>query len=250
MRKKAYAPAWLTARPIAHRGLHDWRSGVVENTLGACRAAMDGDYAIECDLQITRDGEAVLFHDDTLDRVMKTSGRVKDHTVAELQQMPYRHSTERIPTLAELLALVGGKVPLVIELKPQWDRDLALTRRAIEVLKGYRGPHCLMSFDPDVVEAVRKLSPETVRGFISDRAFDSFYNALPERYRRELRTLSCLPRMDPHFISVDADELPWAPVDELRKAGMPVISWTIRSPEQDRIARRYTDQVTFEGYLA
>lgn len=250
MTKKTYAPAWLTARPIAHRGLHDWRNGVVENTLGAFRAAMDRNYAIECDLQISKDGEAVLFHDDTLDRVMKTSGRVKDFTTAELQQMPFRHSAERIPTLAETLALVDGKVPLVIELKPQWDRDLTLTKRAVALLEDYKGPYCLMSFDPDVVEALRTLSPATVRGFITDRALDGYYNVLPERYRRELRTLSCLSRMAPHFVSVDVNQLPWAPIVELRNAGMPVICWTVRTPEQVRIARRYTDQVTFEGYLA
>ncbi len=250
MTKKTYAPSWLTARPIAHRGLHDWRNGVVENTLGAFRAAMEKNYAIECDLQIAGDGDAVVFHDDTLDRVIDGTGAVKSYTVEKLQQFSYRHCGERIPTLAEMLALVDGKVPLVIELKPQWDGDLALTRRAIEVLKGYEGPYCLMSFDPDVVEGVRTLSPSTVRGFIADRAFDNFYNQLPEASRRELRTLNCLTRMDPHFISMYLGELPWAPIEELRKAGMPIISWTIRSPEQDRIARRYTDQVTFEGYLA
>ena len=250
MRQRQFAPAWLTARPIAHRGLHDSTRRIVENTLGACKAAVDGDYAIECDLQITRDGEAVLFHDDALDRVMEVCGLVKNATVAELKKMRYRHSDESMPTLAELLSLVAGKVPLVIELKPQWDGDMALTQRAIEVLKIYDGPHCLMSFDPDVVEAVRLRAPSTIRGFISDRGHDGFYNRLPPRIQSELRTLSCLERIEPHFLSFDVDELPWAPVEELRSCGMPVITWTIRSPEQARMARRYSDQITFERFLA
>ncbi len=250
MGQTKFAPAWLTARPIAHRGLHDWKSGVVENTLGACKAAMDHDYAIECDLQITREGEAVLFHDDTLDRVMQERGAVKDFSVADLKRMAFRHSGEQIPTLAELLALIGGKVPLVIELKPQWDGDMTLTHRALEVLKDYQGPSALMSFDPDVVEAVRLRSPATVRGFISDRGFDAYYNRLPVARRNELRSLSCLPRMAPHFLSMDVEELPWAPIHALREAGMPVISWTIRSPAQAALARHYTDQVTFEGFRA
>jgi glycerophosphoryl diester phosphodiesterase len=250
MARTDFAPDWLTARPIAHRGLHDWRARVVENTLGACRAAVEGNYAIECDLQLTADGEAVLFHDDTLDRVMQETGPVKAFTVAELKRMVYRHSGEQIPTLRELLGLVDGKVPLVIELKPQWDGDMTLTQRAIDVLNGYSGPHCLMSFDPDVVEGVRLRAPEVVRGFIADRGFDPYYNLLPRERREELRTLSCLGRMRPHFLSVYLGELPWGPVETLRRMGMPVISWTIRSEEQAVIARRFTDQITFEGFRA
>ncbi len=242
--------SWLTARPIAHRGLHDWRKGVVENTFGAFAAAIKGNYAIECDLQVTRDGEAVLFHDNTLDRVTEASGEVKDRTAAELKKIKFRYSTEAIPTLKELLDLVAGKVPLVIELKPQWDGDDTLARRTLAVLNSYSGQYGLMSFDPDVIAAVRRLSPGTIRGFISDRGFDPFYNRLPPALRLELRTLACVQRIRPHFLSMDIDELPWAPVAELRALGMPVITWTIRSPRQSAIALRDCDQVTFENYLA
>jgi glycerophosphoryl diester phosphodiesterase len=250
MSSAKFAPSWLTARPITHRGLHDWRARVVENTLGACKAAMDSNYAIECDLQISREGEAILFHDDTLDRVMQQQGPVRNHSVSELKRMAFRHSDESIPTLSELLALVDGKVPLVIELKPQWDGDMTLTRRTLELLKSYDGAHCVMSFDPDVVETVKSESPRTVRGFITDRALDPYYDRLPVAQRNELRTLSCLERMQPHFLSVDIDELPWAPVTELRQSGMPVICWTVRSARQAALARKYTDQITFEGFRA
>lgn len=245
-----HAPAWLTARPIAHRGLHDWKAGAVENTLGACAAAVAGNYAIECDLQISRDGEAVLFHDDTLERVMREHGPVKEFTVADLKRMTFRHSDEQIPTLSELLSLVAGAVPLVIELKPQWDGDMALTERALDVLRSYDGAHCLMSFDPDVVKTIKDRSPQTIRGFISDRAFDSYYNRLPIKQRLALRTLSCLEDIEPQFLSVDVDELPWAAVTTLRRSGLPVICWTVRSAEQAAFARQHTDQITFEGFRA
>lgn len=250
MRQQKPDLSWLTARPIAHRGLHDWRKGVVENTLGAFAAAMKGNYAIECDLQITRDGEAVLFHDNTLDRVTEASGEVKDRTAADLKTVKFRHSTETIPTLKEMLDFVSGKVPLVIELKPQWDGDDTLVRRTLSVLNSYSGQYGLMSFDPDVIAAIGILSPGTNRGFISDRGFDPFYNRLPPALRQELRTLACVQRIRPHFLSMDVDELPWAPVAELRSLGMPVITWTIRSPQQSAIALRDCDQVTFENYLA
>lgn len=250
MQPAKLAPAWLTARPIAHRGLHEWRNGVVENTIAAFAAAIDGNYAIECDLQISRDGEAVLFHDDTLDRVTTASGPVSGLTVAELKRVSFRHSAEQIPTLAELLTLTAGKVPLVIELKPQWNGDFRLAARSVELLKEYSGQYALMSFDPGVVAEVRRLSPATIRGFISDRGFDPYYNRLPLCLRQSLRTLSCLGPAAPHFVSMDIEELPWAPIQTLRSVGMPVIAWTIRSAEQGVLAMRYSDQITFEGFRA
>lgn len=239
---------WLTARPIAHRGLHNVGTGIVENTLGACAAAIEAGYAIECDLQISRDGEAMLFHDDTLDRVTEARGPVNARTLAELKQIRFKHSAEQIPTLSELVSLVDGRVPLVIELKPQWDGDQTLARRTAEVMAGYRGAYCLMSFDPGVIEAIRMLAPDTVRGMISDTAQDSYYDQLPSPLRQELRTLGFLQRTRPHFLSLDHTVLPWAPITALRQQGMPVITWTIRSKEEARRALRHCDQITFEGF--
>lgn len=241
---------FLTARPIAHRGLHDRENGIIENTSSAFAAAIAKGYAIECDLQITRDGEAVVFHDEHLERLTEGSGQVKDITAADMQRQVIRGSNDRVQTLAELLAQVGGKVPLVIELKSHWDGDQRLLKRATALLKDYGGPHCLMSFDPDIIEAVRITSPETLRGIVADRAFDRFYDTLPFRKRIELRTLSYLHRVRPDFISFYFGELPHAPVAAFRAAGKPVISWTIRSPEQARMALRHSDQITFERFLA
>ena len=241
---------WLTARPITHRGLHDVSRGIVENTLGALAAAIGQNYAIECDLQVTADGEAVLFHDDTLDRVAEAIGPLKSLTVAQLKHVKLKHTKETIPTLAEVLTLVDSRVPLVIELKPQWDGDTTLAERTVEILQHYTGHHALMSFDPDVIEAVRRLSPDTVRGMICDDALHTSYDALPADARAELRTLSYLGRTAPDFMSADFHFLPWAPLAALRARGMPVITWTIRSPDEARQALRDCDQITFEGFAA
>lgn len=241
---------FITARPIAHRGLHDFRQGVVENTASAFQAAIEKGYAIECDLQITRDGEAVLFHDDTLERVTEGKGLVKDMTTAEMKALAIRNSKDHVQTLGEMLSQVKGQVPLVIELKPQWDGDESLARRTVEVMKGYEGPYCLMSYDPDVVAAVRRLSPDTVRGIVAERNLDYYAGAMAPRRLIELRTLSHLTRTQPDFVSFYAEELPWAPVAAFRAAGKPVITWTIRSPAEARRARRNSDQITFEGFLA
>jgi len=241
---------FITARPIAHRGLHDVSRGIVENTASAFAGAIAQGYAIECDLQLTRDGEAVVFHDDHLERLTEGRGMVKDLTVAEMRGLAIRRSQDRVQTLGELLAQVKGQVPLVIEIKSHWDGDQRLARRALEVLESYCGPHCLMSFDPDVVEAVRRISPDTIRGIVAERAFDSYYDALPFRTQMELRCFSHVSRTRPDFVSFSFDELPWAPVSALRAAGMPVISWTIRSPGEAWTALRHSDQVTFEGFTA
>lgn len=241
---------FITERPIAHRGLHDAAKGIVENTASAFQAAIDRGYAIECDLQITKDGEAVLFHDDTLDRVIDGHGLVKDFTAAELKAMPIRNATDHVQTLAEMLSQVKGQVPLVIELKPQWDGDESLAKRTVEVVKDYRGPLCLMSYDPDVVAAIRRMAPDIIRGVVAERHLDYYAGAMPTAKLVELRTLSHLSRTEPDFISFYEEELPWAPITAFRRSGKPVITWTIRSPEQEKRALRYSDQVTFEGYIA
>ena len=240
----------ITARPIAHRGLHDLAGGIVENTASAFAAALAGNYAIECDLQLTSDGEAVVFHDDHLERLTNGRGLVKDISTDEIKRLAIRHSTDTVQTLAELLEQVSGRVPLIIELKSHWDGDERLAARALEVLKGYAGDHAVMSFDPDVVAAVRRISPGTIRGIVAERAFDSYYDSLPLPKQMELRTFAHVARTRPDFVSFFFEELPWAPIEQFRAAGMPIITWTIRSPRQAWTALRHSDQITFEGFRA
>jgi glycerophosphoryl diester phosphodiesterase len=241
---------FITARPIAHRGLHDLSQGIVENTASAFAGAIARGYAIECDLQLTGDGEAVVFHDERLERLSQGRGMVKDLTAGEMKRLTIRHSGDHVQTLGELLEQVKGKVPLIIELKSHWDGDERLAARALAVLKGYGGPHCLMSFDPDIVAAVRRMSPQTIRGIVAERAFDSYYDALPLKTQMELRTFSHINRTRPDFVSFYFGDLPWAPVTALRAAGTPVITWTIRSADEAWTALRSSDQITFEGFLA
>jgi glycerophosphoryl diester phosphodiesterase len=241
---------WMLARPIAHRGLHDKSRGIIENTASAFAAAIAGNYSIECDLQLTGDGEAIVFHDETLDRLTSESGKVIERSTKQLKQVPINGSNDRMQTLQELLDQVDGKVALVIELKTHWDGDVRLAIRAVEVLADYQGPCALMSYDPDLVETVASLSPSMVRGVVADRFVDPYYRKLPVSRRLRLRELSHLGRTRPHFISYYFRELPFAPVQQIRAAGFPVITWTIRSKEEEAQALRYCDQVTFESYIA
>lgn len=239
---------WLVARPIAHRGLHTKSKGIIENTAGAFEAAIKGDYAIECDVQLTADGEAIVFHDDDLDRLTEAKGPVKALTAQALQKVKLNATSDRMQTLAELLEQVDGRATLVIELKSLWDGDEALAKRALQVLENYEGPYCLMSFDPDVIACLCALSPQTVRGIVADRTTDPYYNALPVAKRHSMRTFAHLAETQPHFVSYYWRELPFEPVTEIRNAGHPVITWTLRSKEEASQALRHCDQVTFEGY--
>jgi glycerophosphoryl diester phosphodiesterase len=238
----------LFDRPIAHRGLHDLKNNIVENTESAFAAAIAANYAIECDIQLSADGEAMVFHDETLDRVTQFQGKMRSKTVAELRRVKYRHTADCMQTLGELLDQVDGKVPLIVEIKSRWESDPALTERAMQVCKTYAGQIALMSFDPQIVSLLAHVAPSCIRGIVADRVHDPYYDGHSISSRVEMRSLSHLPQSRPHFISFDCNGLPFAPIQYLRAEGMPVITWTITTKEQASRARRYSDQITFENF--
>ena len=241
---------WLTARPIAHRGFHDRSRRRIENTLPAAEAAIAHDFAIECDLQPTADGRVVVFHDDTLDRLAEATGPVGTRTLAELRAIRLTDSDAGIPTLEELLDLVDGRVPLVIELKSRWDGDRRLERAVAPILADYSGPAAVMSFDPKSMVAMRRLSPSLPRGMTADdfSAADPDSGRLSWPKRFALRHLLGAAIVWPHFVSFGIDALPANAPLMLRHCGMPLISWTIRTPAERDKALAWTDQITFEGF--
>ena len=243
------APDWLVARPIAHRGYHDAAAGRIENTLGAARAAIDRRFAIEVDLGLSRDGAVVVFHDDTVDRLLDGSGRLDALTLAELKALPFRAGGERVPTLAELLETVGGAVPLVLELKSGFTGDRRLEQAVAPILAAYSGPFVVMSFDPDSMIAMRRLAPAIPRGIVADRYRDlADWGFLSPAKRFRLRHLMDVPAAGACFVSFDIGGLPSLPTSLFRAFRGPLITWTIRTPEQREKARRCADQITFEGF--
>src|SRR5262245_32433331 len=155
---------WLIVRPVAHRGLHDAGKGIIENTPSAFAAAVAGRYGIECDLQLSADGEAMVYHDDTLGRLTDGEGRLDAMTAAALKRLSFKASADRMITLGELCDFVAGRVALLIEMKRQPDGDGRLADRTAKVLSGYRGPAAVMSFDADAVAALRASAPRLPRG--------------------------------------------------------------------------------------
>lgn len=244
------APAWLTARPIAHRGLHDRAAGRPENTLAAARAAIARGYAIECDVQLSADGEAMVFHDDTLGRLTGIAGPVGARDAAALSALAVAGTGERIPTLPAYLAAIAGLVPLIVEVKSRFSGDPALMRRVAEVVAGYAGPVAVKSFDPALVAELADLAPAIPRGIVGEtNQDDPSYASLPPSLRRSLANLLHLRESRPDFLSWRVGDLPCAPAYLCRLlGGMPVMAWTVRTEDQRALAAAHADQMVFEGF--
>ena len=245
------APDWLTARPVAHRGLHDIARGIVENMPAAAQAAVAGNFAIECDIQLTADGEAMVHHDDELGRLTDGSGALKTRTAAELKAVRFKNTAERMMTLTDLCDLVAGRVPLVIEVKSHFDGDRKLVTRMSEVLAAYKGPAVGMSFDPDQVVALREIIPSRPRGIVAEHDYtaEDWPEASPEQ-RHGMTHLRHFFRTRPDFVAYWVNELPslapWLARNVFR---CPLLTWTVRTQEQRERAARHADQMIFEGFV-
>ncbi len=245
------APDWLTARPVAHRGLHDRARGIIENMPGAVQAAAAGNFSIEVDIQLAGDGEAMVHHDFKLGRLTDGDGALRNLTAAELKAVPFKDTPERMMTLGDLCALVAGRVPLVIELKSAFDGDRQLAKRMSQVLAGYKGPVVGMSFDPDQVMALREAMPELPRGIVAERHYtEADWPEASAAQRREMTHLRHAFRTKPQFVAYWVNELPAAaPWITRHGFGLPLLTWTVRTPEQRARAARYADQMIFEGFV-
>ena len=237
---------WLTARPVAHRGLHG--NGIIENSLSAAAAAVAANYAIEVDLQLSSDGEIVVFHDDDLDRLTGEKGDVVARTAAQLKAIKLNGSSDTIPSLDDLLALVGGRVTLVLELKSPWNGDITLAKKVADRLLSYEGPVAVMSFDPDLVAALRKHAPGLPRGIVAERWYiHPHWKFLTPARKHYLGLLLHLFRTKPHFVAYGQFNLPAiAPLIARYVFGMPLLTWTVRVERERKRVRKWVDQIIFE----
>jgi len=228
--------AALIERPFAHRGVHG--PGVPENSRAAFKAAIDRGFGIELDVQASRDGEAMVFHDDDLVRLAGLPAPVCGMVAAELERMRLEGSEERIPSLAGTLELVAGRVPLLIEVKAPARRVAALGRAVARALEDYEGAAAVMSFNPEVGSWFARSAPERLRGLVVSE------EGRPERGR--LRRRLSLWRARPDFLAYDIGDLPSRFAAAQRARGLPVLTWTVRNPaERDRAALA-ADQIIFE----
>ena len=230
-------PAWLTAVPYAHRGLHG--PGRIENSRSAFEAAIAAGQGIECDVQLSRDGEAVVFHDYELGRLTNERGAVLDRSLAEIQRVKLKGQDESIPSLAEVLGLLAGRAPLLIEIKAPHRKVGPLCASVLRALDSYAGRAAVMSFNPLVGAWFARRAPRVTRGLV-----------VTEQERRGARGALgrrlALWRARPHFLACDIRDLPSRFASAQRVRGLPILTWTVRSRRDEQVASVEADQIIHE----
>jgi glycerophosphoryl diester phosphodiesterase len=247
--KDRFGDAWerLFQPPIAHRGL--WSpGGAPENSLGAFQAACAAGYGVELDVQLSADGEAVVFHDATLKRMTGREGRVADYTAADLGGMRLAGGEETIPTLADALTLVGHRAMVHIEIKIPYGEVGPLERRVCEVLIDHNGPVCVIGFNPYSHAWFAEHHPGILRGLDSYGYKDAEARRLAPTLRKAYAALEHVALAKPHFLALGLDMLPSAKADALRRGGMPVIAWTVTDPSEWERVKIHCDNMIFEGF--
>jgi glycerophosphoryl diester phosphodiesterase len=250
------APSWLIERPIAHRGLHDCAMGVIENTLRAAEAAIAGGFAIECDIQLSADSEAIVFHDETLDRLTEASGPIATLSAAEIAKVRIKGSGEPLPTFAAFLDAVAGRTPIICELKSRFDGDWRIADRAAALAAAYDGLLAFKSFDHDLVAYLR-LRRAHMRpprgpcpiGILARASYDDpSWAFLSDEQKRNWTDFDHYDLARPDFLSWNVDDLPHKiPFLVKELSGAPIMVWTVRTPEQREAAYKWADQIVFDG---
>jgi glycerophosphoryl diester phosphodiesterase len=228
--------------------------GRPENSRAAVEAAIAAGYGIEIDVQLSADAQAIVFHDETLDRMTTQSGLLNTRSAAELGLIPLLGGHEGIPTLPEILVLVAGQVPLLIEIKDQ-DGQMGLTDGRLEqattsALTGYDGPVAVMSFNPHSVAHMARLAPQISRGLITCAYDPDDWSPLAADVCQRLRAIPDFDRVEASFLSHEWLDLSRPRVAELAAKGTAILCWTIKSPAEEQTARKIAQNITFEGYPA
>jgi glycerophosphoryl diester phosphodiesterase len=227
----------------------DWRP---ENSRAAIEAAIEHGFGIEIDVQLSADGQAMVFHDYGLERLTFADGPLRQRNADDLAQVELIGNNEGIPNLAEVLGLVAGRIPVLIEIKDQdgaMGPDVGPLERAVaSLVSGYSGDVAVMSFNPNSVAEFVTLLPDVPRGLVTS-AYNPADWPLPKAVCTALRDIPDYDRVGASFISHEAKDLDRARVTELKARGADILCWTVRSAEEETQARRIAQNVTFEGYL-
>lgn len=232
---------FLAKTLIAHRGYHDIEKNIPENSLRAFEEAIKNNYIIELDVHILKDGEVVVFHDDNLKRMTGIDKKIKECTYDEISKMNLKQTDEKLPLLKDVLNLVNGKVPIIIELKTDV-RCGKLEKEVIKILEKYNGKYAVKSFNPLSINYFRKYSPNTIRGQLaSDFKNDKMF-ILKKLFLKNM-LFNFISK--PDFISYDIRALPNKKIQKLREKQL-ILGWTARSQEDIEKAKKYCDNVIFE----
>lgn len=235
---------FLRKNPIAHRGLWNKKEGIPENSIPAFEKAIQKEYPIELDIHLLKDGKAVVFHDDNLHRMTGVSKKIKDCTYEEIRELNLGETSYKIPLFSEVLQLVKGKVPLLIELKH--DRKVGETEKVLmDILKDYDGEYAVQCFNPNSLIWFRKNFPETPRGQLSK----SYRDAKMIWFQKWiLRNMYLNFLSQPDFVSYEIHAFPNKRVEKFRKTGKLVLGWTAKTNQDLEIAKNNCDNIIGENF--
>ena len=237
--------SWIKETPIAHRGLHT--KDIPENSLSAFENALKNNYAIELDVQFTKDKEIVVFHDENLKRMTNDTRNIEDVNYDELKNLRLGNTNEIIPTLEEVLELVDSKVAILIEIKDCKDY-IELSEKTYEILKGYEGNYAIQSFNPFILEWYKNNASEVIRGQLSG-TFTEGSESLNSFEKFVLKNMLLNFKSKPNYIGYELEGIPKSKLESLRKKGVPIIVWTVKNKEDMEKAYKYSDNITFENFL-
>lgn len=238
MKSRIQKGFWLLEKPCAHRGYFDNNNGIPENSSAAYERAIEKNYPIEMDIQLSKDGKLVCFHDDNLKRMTGVDSLIWDKTLDEIKSLHLLNTDEVIMTFEEFLSLVDGKVPLLIEIKHQ--REKGIEEKVINALKGYTGKYVIQSFDPFVMIKIKKLAPDVIRGQLAcanPGQNSKFKNSI-------LRKCSLNFLVKPDFINYCLNDLP---TSYSVGKNIPLLCWTIRNEQDKQKAEKYAVSYVFEN---
>ncbi|WP_237155102.1 glycerophosphodiester phosphodiesterase family protein [Oryzibacter oryziterrae] len=243
--------AWLTARPIAHRGFHDIAAGRVENTMSAFALATERRFNFELDVHLSADGHVVVHHDHELGRLNHGQGNVAEMTLKQLQAVPFKNTTDRICPLQDVLDMVAGRTGIVIEIKSNFaERETEIVRKVATALHDYKGPVVVKSFDTRMIEDLAEIAPSIPRGIVADDAANpADYHGFSHLDQASLAGLSGIHHSKLQFVSYWVKLLPNEISRRVREDWkLPLISWTVRTPEDRARVAEHADQMIFEGF--
>jgi glycerophosphoryl diester phosphodiesterase len=227
----------LIARPFAHRGLHG--AAAPENSRAAFEAAIEARHGIELDVQASGDGQAMVFHDEELGRLAEDEGFLRGRSAAELKRIRLRDCDETIPTLPQILALIAGRAPLLIEVKAPGREVGALARAVADALDDYVGPVAVMSFNPEVGHWFARHAPQRLRGLVVTERGRKWRGGVVRRL--------ALWRSKAEFLAYDIRDLPSRFAEAQQRAGLRVLTWTVRSLKDRARAAQHADQIIYEA---
>ena len=227
---------------IAHRGLHQNDGGIPENSIAAFKNAVKFGFAIENDIHLTRDGEVVVFHDDTVSRMCGIDKKIKDMTLSEIKGLCLLNTNEAIPTLKECLEVIDGRVPLLIEFKYEGNTN-ALCSKANEILENYKGLYFVQSFHPQILHWYKKHNKKICRGQLSAKfKGEGFVKRIAG-----LLILNFLSR--PDFVSYDFNDKNYLPLKLVKRLGAFPVGWTFKSKKEEDGCKEDFNTFIFENYI-